>query len=146
MRPAIKSRQSGATAVEFALVLLLFLTFLLAITDFARMLFTWNAAGEATRVGARYAAVCDDTASQAQVLAKMQQVLPQISSINLAWTPSGCNSTTCEGVTVTIVGLNYRWISPLAGMTALAPIPMPTFKTFLVREIMRQDTHSPSIC
>lgn len=146
MTRAMKSRQSGATAVEFALVLLLFLTFLLAITDFSRMLFTWNAAGEATRVGARYAAVCDDTGSQAQVLAKMRQILPQISSINLAWSPSGCSSATCEGVTVTITGLNYRWISPLAGMTALSPIPMPTFKTYLVREIMRQDTHSPTIC
>jgi Flp pilus assembly protein TadG len=146
MRRSSKSRQLGATAVEFALVFLIFLTFLLAITDFSRMLFTWNAAGEATRLGARYAAVCDNTANQAQVLAKMQQVLPQISSINLDWTPVDCTPSTCEGVTVTIVGLNYQWISPLAGMTALAPIPMPTFKTFLVREIMRQDTNSPSIC
>ena len=146
MRRSRKSRQFGATAVEFALVFLIFLTFLLAITDFSRMLFTWNAAGEATRLGARYAAVCDSTADQAQVLTKMQQVLPQISSINVAWTPSGCTPTTCEGVTVTIVGLNYQWISPLAGMTALAPIPMPTFKTYLVRKIMRQDTNSSSIC
>ena len=90
MRPEFKTRQSGATAVEFALVLLIFLTFLLGILDFGRMLFTWNAATEATRAGARYAVVCDDTTQSAQVLAKMQGMLPQIQTINLAWSPAGC--------------------------------------------------------
>ena len=74
VRTTLKSRQSGATAVEFALVLLIFLTFLLAITDFSRMLYTWNAASEATRAGARYAVVCDNTGNKAQVLAKMQSI------------------------------------------------------------------------
>ncbi|VTU22045.1 Flp pilus assembly protein TadG [Variovorax sp. PBL-H6] len=139
-------RHQGASTVEFALVLILFLTFLLGITDFARMLFTWNAASEATRAGARYAVVCDDTASQALVLAKMRSLLPQITTIDVAWAPAGCNSATCEGVTVTITGLNYQWISPIAGAAALAPIAMPTFSTFLPREIMRQDPNSAAIC
>ena len=139
-------RQSGATTVEFALALLLFLTFLQGITDFARMLFTWSAAQEATRAGARYAVVCDDTAQQAQVLAKMKNMLPQINAINLAWIPAGCNASTCEGVTVTITGMNYQWISPIAGALSMAPIPMPTFSTFLPREVMRQDPNSASIC
>lgn len=138
--------QRGATAVEFALVLLIFATFLLSIVDFSRMLFTWNAASEAARAGARYAVVCDDTASQSLVLARMQALLPQISSVNLAWSPAGCNASTCEGVTVTIVGLNYQWISPIAGLSALAAIPMPTFSTYLPREVMRQDPHSGAIC
>ena len=151
MRRALKSRQSGSTAVEFALVLLIFLTFLLAVTDFSRMLYTWNAAAEATRAGARYAAVCDSGSGKAQVLAKMQQLLPQLTSANLtlAWQDdagNSCTPSTCMGVTVTINGLIYRWISPIAGLNALAPIPMPTFKTFLTREIMRQDVNSPTIC
>ena len=37
----MKSKQSGSTVVEFALVLIVFLMFFLGITDFARMLFTW---------------------------------------------------------------------------------------------------------
>lgn len=139
-------RQGGATTVEFALALIIFLMFLLGITDFGRMLFTWNAATEATRAGARYAVVCDDTGSEAAVLARMQQLLPQIASIELAWVPNGCGPTTCEGVTVTITGLNYQWISPIAGMAGLAAIPMPTFSTFLTREMMRQDPNSPAIC
>jgi Flp pilus assembly protein TadG len=141
-----KKSQRGSTAVEFALGLLIFLTFLLGITDFARMLFTWSAASEATRAGARYAAVCDDTASQAAVLARMQALLPQISTINVAWAPAGCTPATCQGVTVTITGLNYQWISPIAGAAAMAPIPMPTFSTFLPRERMRQDPHSAALC
>jgi len=142
----MRNKQRGAETIEFALVLILFLTFLLAITDFARMLFTWSAASEATRAGARYAVVCDDTNNQAAVLARMQALLPQISSIALAWTPAGCTSTSCEGVTVTITGLNYQWISPVAGVVSRAPIPMPTFSTFLPREIMRQDPNSGAIC
>ena len=132
-------KQSGATAVEFALVLVVFLTFFLGITDFARMLFTWGAANEATRNGARFAAICDDTANKAKVLARMRGILPQIGDIDLAWNPAGCTPATCEGVTVTITGLNYQWISPIAGGAALAAIPMPTFSTYLPREIMKQD-------
>jgi hypothetical protein len=139
-------RQSGATAVEFALVLVIFLTFLLGITDFSRMLFTWNAANEATRAGARYAVVCDDTGNSAQVLSKMQVLLPQIQSINLAWVPASCNAATCEGVTLTITNLDYQWISPIAGLAKLPAIRMPSFSTYLSREVMRQDPNSPAIC
>lgn len=135
----MNKKQSGSTAVEFALILIIFLTFFLGITDFARMLFTWGAANEASRHGARFAAICDDTANKAKVLARMRGMLPQIGDINLAWNPTGCNSTNCEGVTVTITSLNYQWISPIAGIAGLAPIPMPTFSTYLPREIMKQD-------
>ena len=129
----------GATTVEFALVLIVFLTFLLGITDFSRMLFTWNAANEATRAGARYAVVCDNTGNKPQVLAKMRALLPQIGDINLAWSPASCTAATCEGVTVTITSLDYQWISPISGSARLAAIPMPVFSTYLSREIMRQD-------
>ncbi|MDR6857403.1 TadE/TadG family type IV pilus assembly protein [Variovorax guangxiensis] len=142
----MRNRHSGATTVEFALGLMIFLTFTLGITDFSRMLFTWSAAQEATRAGARYAVVCDDTGQQGQVLVRMQAMLPQINTINVAWLPAGCTAATCQGVTVTVTGLNYQWISPIAGAAALAPIPMPTFSTFLPREIMRQDPNSAAIC
>lgn len=141
----MKRQMTGATTVEFALGLLVFLMLVLGIVDFARMLFTWSAANEATRAGARYAVVCDDTAQQALVLARMQALLPQITTVSVAWTPAGCTASTCEGVTVGITGLNYQWISPIVG--AAAPlIPMPSFSTFLPREVMRKDPHSPTIC
>ncbi|MET3443612.1 Flp pilus assembly protein TadG [Variovorax paradoxus] len=141
----MKTRMAGATTIEFSLGLLVFLMLVLGIVDFARMLFTWNAASEATRAGARYAVVCDDTGQQALVLARMQALLPQITTVSVAWTPAGCTAATCQGVTVGITGLNYQWISPIVG--AAAPlIPMPSFSTFLPREVMRKDLHSPTIC
>jgi hypothetical protein len=69
----------------------------------------------------------------------MKGILPQIGDINLAWNPAGCTSATCEGVTVTITSLNYQWISPIAGSAGLAAKAMPTFSTYLPREIMKQD-------
>ena len=148
MRPELKTQQSGATAVEFALVLLIFLTFLLGILDFSRMLFTWNAATEATRAGARYAVVCDNNtfSNPGMVLEKMQAILPQIQAINLQWTPAACTPANCVGVTLTITNLDYQWISPIAGLAGLAPIPMPSFSTFLHREVMRLDPNSETIC
>jgi len=141
----MRTLQRGATAVEFALVLLLFLMVTLGVVDFSRMLFAWNSATEATRAGARYAVVCDDTTNLAAVRSRMQQMVPQITSVALAWNPAGCTSATCEGVTVTITGLNFRWISPVPGFVA-RNIPMPTFSTYLTREVMRQDPNSATIC
>ena len=148
MNPSRMPRQAGSTTVEFALVMLIFLTFLLAITDFSRMLYTWNAANEATRTGARYAAVCDPTTNEAQVLAKMQTVLPQVTDITMVWEDefgnTSCTPADCVGVTVTIDNLKYKWISPIAGLAGLAPMNMPAFKTYLTREIMGQDPNSYS--
>jgi Flp pilus assembly protein TadG len=148
VKPPRMPSQAGSTTVEFALVMLVFLTFLLAITDFSRMLYTWNAANEATRAGARYAAVCDPTTQKALVLAKMQRMLPQLTDANLSmvWEDefgnTSCTTGTCVGVTVTINNLQYKWISPIAGLAGLAPFNMPTFKTYLTREIMGTDPNS----
>ena len=55
----MKKHQNGATVIEFALVAVVFFTVLLGIMDFGRLLFTWNSAVEATRLGARVSVVCD---------------------------------------------------------------------------------------
>lgn len=138
-------RAPGSATVEFSLVLLMFLMFTMGITDFSRMLFAWNAATEASRLGARFAVVCDDTGGKAAVLARMQKILPDVRDIALSWIPAGCNSASCEGVTVTITDLRFKWISPVVG--AVAPnFALPTFSTYLPREIMRQDPNSNAIC
>jgi hypothetical protein len=137
--------QRGATTVELALVLLVFFMFLLGVTDFARMLYTWNAATESTRLGARFAVVCADPANDAQVLQKMRMMVPDIGAVALAWEPAGCNAVNCAGVTVTITSLNYRWLSPLTG--AVMPVrALPSFSTYLPREMMRQDPNNAAIC
>ncbi|MBT2333887.1 pilus assembly protein [Variovorax paradoxus] len=144
-------KQSGSTVVEFALVLMVFLTFLLGIFDFSRMLWTWNAANEATRWGARTSVVCDINATV--VLSNMQKFVPQLTAANVKidWYDSAgaistsCDHTNCSGVNVQIVNLNYQWISPI-GFAKKAPIPMPGFSTYLPREIMGQDPNSNAIC
>lgn len=141
----MKRHRRGSTTVEFALVLLAFLMFFLGITDFCRLLFTWNAANEATRLGARYAVVCDDTGMKAQVLARMRTMVPEIGDIALGWSPDGCGAASCTGVTVTITQLDFHWISPIAGAAART-IAMPAFSTYLPREMMRQDANSAAIC
>jgi hypothetical protein len=143
--------QCGATVVEFALVLIIFLTFLLGILDFARMLWTWNAANEATRWGARISVVCDKGATA--VLTNMQKFLPQLAPANVKidWydatgnISTTCDHTDCSGVNVRIINLNYQWISPI-GFGNHAAIPMPGFSTYLPREIMGQDPNSASVC
>lgn len=135
----------GATTIELAFVLVIFFMFLLGATDMARMLFTWNAATEATRAGARYAVVCADPANSGQVLQKMRMMVPEIGAVALAWEPAGCDAASCAGVTVTITSLHYRWLSPLPG--ALVPArALPTFSTYLPREMMRRDPNNALIC
>ena len=141
----MKSTQIGATTIELALVLVLFFMFLLGVTDFSRMLFTWNAATEAPLLGARYAVVCADTGNDAQVLEKMRRMVPEIGAIALAWAPAGCDAASCAGVTVTVTSLSYRWISPIVG-ALVPPRALPTFSTYLPREMMRQDANNALIC
>ncbi|HWJ93224.1 MAG TPA: TadE family protein [Telluria sp.] len=144
----MNQRQHGATIVEFALVLLLFLMFTLGLMDFARLLFVWNAATEATRHGARYAVVCSDPAgSEGKLLEKMREMLPEITAHTVAWNPAGCTAATCEGVTVAVTDFNFKWLAPIPDrVSPTLVVPGARFSTYLPREILRQDTHSAAIC
>lgn len=142
------AHQRGATLIEFALGLLIFLMFLLGVVDFSRMLYTWAAANEATRAGARYAVVCDDMSRSDQVLQHMQKRLPQIQAINVDWQPSSCAIANCQQVTVSIPkgGLEFQWIAPIVGSGLMATINLPMLSTTLPREIMYQDPNVRSDC
>lgn len=138
----MKTRQQGATTVEFALVLLFFLMFVFGLLDFARLVYIWNAANEATRAGARYAVVCADPSSNVHIVARMQALMPQIATanVNVVWSPAGCDATSCEDVTVSLTGLKFQWIAPIFGAAAPAGIQMPGFSTYLPREMMSYST------
>jgi Flp pilus assembly protein TadG len=135
----MNTRQRGSTIVEFSFVLIIFLTFLLGVLDFSRMLYTWNVTNEATRAGARYAVVCATPADSSRILTAMQQRVPQIASINVVWEPAGCDATSCEGVNVSVTNLQFKWVSPLPGVLAQKIINLPGFTTYLPREMMRYD-------
>ncbi|HJV26052.1 MAG TPA: TadE family protein [Aromatoleum sp.] len=53
------ARQRGATAVEFAIVAMLFITIVLGIMEFGRVMYIWNTVQEVTRRAAREAVVRD---------------------------------------------------------------------------------------
>lgn len=125
-----RQKQRGMAAVEFALIAMVFFTLLLGILEFGRVLFTWNSAVETTRYGARVAVVCDIGSSA--VLSSMQQIMPDISSINVAVTyePSGCSQSTCERVKVKLQGLSVTPLIPFLDL----PLTVPAFETSLLRE------------
>jgi hypothetical protein len=52
------ARQRGTTTVEFAIVATVLFTVLFGVIEVGRALFVWNSLNEATRRGARVAAVC----------------------------------------------------------------------------------------
>jgi Flp pilus assembly protein TadG len=136
----MNTRQRGATIVEFSLVLLPFLMFLLGVLDFSRLLYTWAMTNEATRAGARYAVVCAIPGDNSRILTAMQQRLPQIATINVAWEPANCDASTCEGVNVSVTGVQFKWVSPLPRTLAQRIINLPAFTTYLPREMMRYDS------
>lgn len=123
-----RRRSRGVAAVEFALVASLFLLLLIGTMEVARVLFLWNSANEATRLGARVAVVCDVDSSA--VLARMRSILPQLEDDNLeiTYVPrtgmacSAADRTGCERVIVGIQGLDVETFIPgFGGLFELPP-------------------------
>jgi Flp pilus assembly pilin Flp len=132
-----RRRQTGAAAVEFAIVSGLFFVVLLGAIEMGRLLWTWNAAAEATRLGARMAVVCD--INDPDIKLQMQGRLPALTAgnIQLQYFPAGCTALTCQSVSVALTGYTHQPIIPLGliGGTALS-IPIPPFQTTLPKEWM----------
>src|SRR5436309_2386060 len=59
--------QKGQALLEFAAVTLLFFTLVFGIIEFGRALWTWNTIVQATRAGARYAAVEIPTSNNTEI-------------------------------------------------------------------------------
>lgn len=118
-------RQAGVAAVEFALVAALFFTILLGAIEMARLLWTWNAAGEATRLGARLAVVCD--MNDPGIFRRMQVMLPALQSTNVKI------DYFSQSVRVTLAGYTHVPIIPFVPLS----IPIPPFQTTLPKEFMQ---------
>ena len=129
--------QRGAAMVEFALVASLFFTVLIGVMDMGRLLWTWNAAAEATRLGARMAVVCD--INDSDIKTRMISRLPYLSAANITITylnppaaDNSCTTATCKAVRVSLTGYTYQSIVPLVPMS----IVLPPFSTTLRKEFM----------
>ncbi|MDE2387810.1 MAG: pilus assembly protein [Betaproteobacteria bacterium] len=131
--PINRFNQRGVAAVEFALIAAVLFTLLIGIMEFSRVLYFWNTATEATRLGARLAVVCDLSASA--VKTKMHSMLGILNSSNISVqykdeAGNSCDSHSCRSVTVSISGLTVSTLVPLIPLS----IAMPPFSTTLPRE------------
>jgi Flp pilus assembly protein TadG len=137
-----RRNERGAAIVEFAIVCAVFCTLLIGIFEFARLLYYWNTASEAVRLGARTAIVCD--ADAAVVKTRIRRLLPLLSAsnVNLSYSPSGCDSdpdtarNTCTFVTVSVTNVSVNTLIPFVPIT----VTMPPLTTTLPRESLATST------
>ena len=129
------AQQRGVAAVEFALVVGIFFIVLIAILEMGRMLFYWNTATEATRLGARLAVVCN--IDDASIKARMMALFPMLSPNNilLDYQPANCTPANCEQITVSIVAAGA--IIPTYVPFVPLSLSLPGFSTTLPRESMQ---------
>ncbi|PTB20241.1 pilus assembly protein TadG [Trinickia symbiotica] len=140
-------RQGGAAMVEFAVVAAVFCTLLIGAFEFARVLYYWNTASEALRLGTRTAVVCDADASV--IKTRVSGLLPLLASsnVNVSYSPSGCDSdpstarSTCTFVTVSVTNVSVRTMIPFLPLT----LTMPPLTTTLPRESLATSTGG-SVC
>jgi Flp pilus assembly protein TadG len=145
--PMRRQRLRGMVIIEFALVVVLvFFPLLLGIMEFGRWLFTLNAAAEATRVGARLAVVCSNSATDVvRIKERMRFFVGGVSNdqISITYKPdagAGCDTdwsadtaNRCESVTVQLNGATFTPLIPYFGV----PLQIPPFVTTLPREFMK---------
>lgn len=121
--------ERGAAAVEFALVAAIFFTLLFGVMEMSRVLFYMNTASEATRLGARLAVVCDVNAPIVKTRMSDMLGILTASDISVDYMPSGCSSSTCASVTVSVTKSVNTFI-PFVPLT----FSLPPFATTLPRE------------
>ena len=136
-------RQAGVAAVEFALVSGIFFTMLLGVIEMGRLLWIWNAAVEATRLGARLAVVCDidDADIKLRMTQRVPQLLPShitISYLNPPAAVNTCTSANCKAVSVALSGYTHRTVIPFVPLT----LTLPPFATTLRKEFMNSAGNS----
>lgn len=131
-------RPRGVAAVEFALISGVFFTALLGVMEMGRMLWIWNAAVEATRLGARMAVVCD--IGDVDIKTRMTQRVPNLlpSQISVTYQPNSCTSATCKSVNVALSGYVHQTIIPFVPLS----VTLPPFSTTLRKEYMESTGNS----
>lgn len=96
--------QRGAALVEFAIIALLFFVILFGIIEFGRAWFTYNTLVEATRRGARVAAVCPPE--------NIDNSTSKIQNIVLFNSPTSSAATGFLGLTPANVKIDYLRYNP----------------------------------
>lgn len=136
-RRVFAHHQRGLAAVEFAIVALLLFTLVFGVIEMGRLLWTWNAAVEATRHGARLATVCDQNDSR--IKAAMVERLPALSASQIVITylnppaaDNTCTATDCKAVRVSLRDVTHQTLIPLVPLN----LALPAFATTQRKEFM----------
>jgi hypothetical protein len=142
-------RQRGITSVELAIVGLLFFIVMFAVLEVGRLFFVLNSLDEATRRGARMAAVCQvndaaitqvavfnqsGDASASSLVAGLEPADIQIRYLDVNGSPVGLPATDdfedVRYVEASVVGFQHQLIIP----TRFTTFILPDFRTTLPRE------------
>jgi hypothetical protein len=143
-RTARLRHQTGAGAVEMALALVVLVVIVFGFIDMARWLYAWNIATEATRAGARLAAICSRSPDSAEAIRRrMLAWLPELSQAQAqsviridyldagAQVSSTCSASDCAQVSV---WLSDYGISGVGGILSSGVLPLPNVRSTVARE------------
>lgn len=143
--PSLRRSSRGAAAVEFALATGVLCLLVLGGVEMSRLLWTVNAAVEATRLGARLAVVCD--MNDARIAQRMATVLPgltreavRIDYLDPPQPDNTCTPATCKAVRVALGGVVHQTLIPFQSLA----VALPPLRTTLRRESM--DSTSNEAC
>lgn len=128
-------RQAGVGTLELAVSASLFFGLVFGIIEFGRYMLTVNLAAEATRMGARLAAVCTtgpgDTSGQSAVRERMRawieaggyrvQAGQEATWLAFTYLPAGCTAATCTAVEARISGFSASLLIPIKPLTIGVP-------------------------
>ena len=151
-------KQQGVATVEFAIVGALLMLLLLGVIEFARLVFVWNTGTEATRRGARVAAVCpvndpairniavfndNATSGPSALLTGLSTADIRVEYLDNGGNPVDCSGCNCDNTCgdASFVSIKYVQVSINNFQhTLLLPPPlnitltMPPFESTLPRE------------
>ena len=127
-----RRNQRGTTAVEFAIVGVVFLTVLFALIDFSRLFWDMAALDESTRRGARVAAVCPVNDPQVAQVALFAGLVPSLGTEHIlvqyldedgavVGSPGGAGYGKIRYVRVGIQNFQLQTFIP--GLTSVLPTP-----------------------
>jgi Flp pilus assembly protein TadG len=146
-----ENSEQGQALLEFAAVTLLLFTLVFGIIEFGRALWTWNTIAQATRAGARYAAVEIPTSDDAQIKkvvvyndpnasSSSTPVVPGLTEANVSVRYLKFGSSAAAGdvntkrvadlIEVSVVGYQFTFLVSLFGPS----ISLPPFTTSLPLE------------
>lgn len=143
------SKHWGVVTVEFTVLAAIFFFVLFFIIGIARVVYIYNAAVNATRMGARLAVVCAPSA-EGNIRAKLVAKVPQLAStgINSAAeikftynTDPGC-TVPCNITSVTVALIGFKVAIATPASFPLGNITLPPFSTTLTRESMNSTNNS----